>query len=636
MVADLVKQLQALEPKVTEDRQFTDQWLADWDSYLASRRRYASMLATGKDDRFTVAGRRRTSDHRADGRLRGAQRHAVVSGAARRRLRPGDSERAASPGRPTRGSASPERPRQRSCRAARPRRPIPPRPRRAGRCVRRAAPRCRARATTPSPIVTGRSGWLCCEIGRLDVLVAVVLVGDVHVVARPDVVADLDRQVADDAAPLADEAAVADRDHRVAHRDLTGDHPGRQAHVRADQRALPDVDVLLVEDRDRREADDAALAEPAEPPPRRLRGPIEPSSTTASHPHCTTSAAPRFSAPRTWSIGRGGGSSRCSIRGEGTVPARSAEHAVTVETTHGKLLGDAHRGVQSCSAASRSRRRRSGRCGSVRLSRSRRGPACARRSTFGPMAPQTAVRVGGDRGQHAARPERGLPHPQRVDAGVRRREASGDGVDPRRRVHDRHGREPLVQRHELRAAGRRRGRDRELPARRARASRTSPTSAARRGGRRRTAASSIRSPRSRGCARTSLRSAVIRSNVTIFGESAGGCSVVTLLATPSAKGLFHKAIAQSASFGQVRTREAADERAELLLVELGSSATHLDRLAECPSSRSSRPRAGDHAALSAAGSAAPTCKRSVRHRTAPRCSRCRSTRSRPGRPRTSP
>jgi para-nitrobenzyl esterase len=35
------------------------------------------------------------------------------------------------------------------------------------------------------------------------------------------------------------------------------------------------------------------------------------------------------------------------------------------------------------------------------------------------------------------------------------------------------------------------------------------------------------------------------SNVTIFGESAGGASVYALLATPRAKGLFHRAIAQS-------------------------------------------------------------------------------------------
>ena len=37
-------------------------------------------------------------------------------------------------------------------------------------------------------------------------------------------------------------------------------------------------------------------------------------------------------------------------------------------------------------------------------------------------------------------------------------------------------------------------------------------------------------------------------NVTIFGESAGGHNVVTLLASPLAKGLFHRAIIQSGSF----------------------------------------------------------------------------------------
>ncbi|MEP4486205.1 MAG: carboxylesterase family protein [Halioglobus sp.] len=38
-------------------------------------------------------------------------------------------------------------------------------------------------------------------------------------------------------------------------------------------------------------------------------------------------------------------------------------------------------------------------------------------------------------------------------------------------------------------------------------------------------------------------------NVTIFGESAGGRNVFALLASPQAKGLFHKAIAQSGSVG---------------------------------------------------------------------------------------
>ena len=34
-------------------------------------------------------------------------------------------------------------------------------------------------------------------------------------------------------------------------------------------------------------------------------------------------------------------------------------------------------------------------------------------------------------------------------------------------------------------------------------------------------------------------------NVTIFGESAGSFAVSTLMATPSAQGLFHKAIGES-------------------------------------------------------------------------------------------
>ncbi len=54
IVADLVQSLRAIEPKVEQDRQFTDQWLADWDSYLASRQAYAQLLAAGKDERLAV------------------------------------------------------------------------------------------------------------------------------------------------------------------------------------------------------------------------------------------------------------------------------------------------------------------------------------------------------------------------------------------------------------------------------------------------------------------------------------------------------------------------------------------------------------------------------------------------------
>jgi para-nitrobenzyl esterase len=49
------------------------------------------------------------------------------------------------------------------------------------------------------------------------------------------------------------------------------------------------------------------------------------------------------------------------------------------------------------------------------------------------------------------------------------------------------------------------------------------------------------------------------SDVTIMGESAGGSSVVALLAVPSAAGLFHKAFAMSPSINQLRSGERADE-----------------------------------------------------------------------------
>ena len=46
-------------------------------------------------------------------------------------------------------------------------------------------------------------------------------------------------------------------------------------------------------------------------------------------------------------------------------------------------------------------------------------------------------------------------------------------------------------------------------------------------------------------------------NVTIFGESAGAISVTTLMATPSARGLFHRAIAESSAPGMVFGPERA-------------------------------------------------------------------------------
>jgi para-nitrobenzyl esterase len=58
-------------------------------------------------------------------------------------------------------------------------------------------------------------------------------------------------------------------------------------------------------------------------------------------------------------------------------------------------------------------------------------------------------------------------------------------------------------------------------------------------------------------------------NVTIFGESAGGMSVGTLLGTPAAQGLFHRAIAQSGAAQACATEARAAERAEQLASRFG-------------------------------------------------------------------
>ncbi|MWB79362.1 carboxylesterase family protein [Pseudooceanicola sp. 216_PA32_1] len=59
-------------------------------------------------------------------------------------------------------------------------------------------------------------------------------------------------------------------------------------------------------------------------------------------------------------------------------------------------------------------------------------------------------------------------------------------------------------------------------------------------------------------------------NVTIFGQSGGGSKVAILMAMPSAEGLFHRAVVQSASsLLRMATPERATRCARLLLEELG-------------------------------------------------------------------
>jgi para-nitrobenzyl esterase len=63
--------------------------------------------------------------------------------------------------------------------------------------------------------------------------------------------------------------------------------------------------------------------------------------------------------------------------------------------------------------------------------------------------------------------------------------------------------------------------------------------------------------------------------VMIFGQSGGGAKTSTILATPSAKGLFHRAAVQSGSALRLSTREQATKTAETLLAKLGIPKTRI-------------------------------------------------------------
>ncbi len=71
-------------------------------------------------------------------------------------------------------------------------------------------------------------------------------------------------------------------------------------------------------------------------------------------------------------------------------------------------------------------------------------------------------------------------------------------------------------------------------------------------------------------------------NVTIFGESGGGRKVSVMMAMPSAKGLFHRAIIQSSP--GLRGKEPGDaaEFTERLLSELDIKADRIEKLQELP------------------------------------------------------
>lgn len=71
-------------------------------------------------------------------------------------------------------------------------------------------------------------------------------------------------------------------------------------------------------------------------------------------------------------------------------------------------------------------------------------------------------------------------------------------------------------------------------------------------------------------------------NVTIFGQSGGGGKVSALLAMPSARGLFHKAIVQSGASVRFAEPERTTRLADAVLRHLGLGADRLDALQDLP------------------------------------------------------
>lgn len=70
--------------------------------------------------------------------------------------------------------------------------------------------------------------------------------------------------------------------------------------------------------------------------------------------------------------------------------------------------------------------------------------------------------------------------------------------------------------------------------------------------------------------------------VTIFGQSGGGAKVAALMAMPSARGLFHRAIMQSNCALRLTPRETARRLADAVLDELGLGPRDVDRLHDVP------------------------------------------------------
>src|SRR5882762_9972388 len=72
------------------------------------------------------------------------------------------------------------------------------------------------------------------------------------------------------------------------------------------------------------------------------------------------------------------------------------------------------------------------------------------------------------------------------------------------------------------------------------------------------------------------------TNVTIMGQSGGGAKVCVLTAMPSAKGLFHKAVALSGSSLKAVEKDNAEKLASYVLKEAGLTYNEMDKLQQMP------------------------------------------------------
>jgi para-nitrobenzyl esterase len=71
-------------------------------------------------------------------------------------------------------------------------------------------------------------------------------------------------------------------------------------------------------------------------------------------------------------------------------------------------------------------------------------------------------------------------------------------------------------------------------------------------------------------------------NVTIMGQSGGGAKVCTLTAMPSAKGLFHKAVALSGNTLSGGKKDYSEKLGSYILKEAGIEAAQIDKLQDMP------------------------------------------------------